>query len=149
MRGIDHDQVHARVHEMLAAPEAIIADGGCRGHAQPALLVLASERMLLRLLDILDRDEAHAAVFLVDDQKLLDAVFMQKPLRLLAVDILPDRDEVFLGHQLEDWLAGIGCEAHVAVGQDAHELTLSAALCASRPPESRDFVGFHQASARP
>ena len=43
-------------------------------------------RVLLRLLDVLDRDEADAAVLVVDHQQLLDAVLVQQPLGLLLRD---------------------------------------------------------------
>ena len=56
------------------------------GDAQAALLVLAGVGMLLRLLDVLDRDQADAAVVVVDDQQLLDAVLMQQPLGFLLAD---------------------------------------------------------------
>ena len=44
--------------------------------------VLAGVGMLRRLLDVLDGDEADAAVILVDDEQLLDAMLVQQPLRL-------------------------------------------------------------------
>src|SRR5271166_6162678 len=49
-----------------------------------------------------------AAVGLVDDHQLFDAVLVQEPLGLLARDVLPHRDELVLRHQLGDRLARVG-----------------------------------------
>ena len=54
---------------------------------QASLRVLAGEGMLLRLLDVLDRDEADAVIVVVDHQQLLDAVLMQQALGLVAADV--------------------------------------------------------------
>ena len=68
MRGVDDDAVDAGVDQMFGALIALVADGRGGGDAQAALGILAGERMQGRLLDILDRDEADAAVVLVDDE---------------------------------------------------------------------------------
>ena len=41
VRGVDHDEIDAGVDQPLGALEAVLADGGRGGDAQPALLVLA------------------------------------------------------------------------------------------------------------
>ena len=63
-------------------------DAGGRGDAQAALLVLAGIGEFLRLLDILDGDQADAAIGLVHHQQLLDAVLMQQALGLVAADVV-------------------------------------------------------------
>ena len=89
--------------------------------------------MLGRLLDVLDRDEADAAIVVVDD----DAAFRCGS-GAAASWLPPGRRDRFTvtslscRHQLGDRLVEIGRKAHVAVGQDAEQL---AAL--SRPPERR------------
>ena len=75
-----------------------------------------------RLFHVLDGDQADAAILIVDDQQLLDAVLMQHPLGLVLADALAHRDEVLVRHQLGDLLPGIGGKAHVAVGEDADQL---------------------------
>ena len=122
MRGIDHHQVDAGRDQRLGAGKALVADGGGGGDAQTALLVLAGVRIGDRLFDVLDGDQADAAILVVDHQQLLDAVLMQQPLGLLLADALAHRDQLVLGHQLGDALARILGEAHVAVGQDADQL---------------------------
>ena len=103
------------------ALEAGIADGRRRGDAQPALLVLGGVRVEPALLDVLDGDQADAAVVVVDDEQLLDAVLVEEALGLVLVDALAHRDQVLAGHQLGDRLRRIGGEADVAVGEDADE----------------------------
>ena len=102
------------------------AGAGGGGDAQPAVLVLAGIRIELRLLDVLDRDQADAAIGLVDDQQLLDAVLVQEALGLLAGDALAHGDQLVPGHQLGDRLARVAGKAHVAVGQDADQLARAA-----------------------
>ena len=80
VRGIDDDEIDAGVDQPLGAREALVADRGRGRDAQPALLVLAGVRIGDRLLDVLDGDQADAAVVVVDDQQLLDAVLVQQAL---------------------------------------------------------------------
>ncbi len=130
VRGVDHDAGRRRRRSARSVrSKPLVADRGGRGHAQPALLVLAGVRMGDRLFDILDGDQADAAILVVDHQQLFDAVLVQHPLRLVLADALAHRDQVFLRHQLRDLLARIGGEAHIAVGEDADQLAGRARCC--------------------
>ena len=75
-----------------------------------------------RLLHVLDGDQADAAILIVDDEQLFDAMLVQHPLGLVLADAFAHRDEVFMRHQFGDLLARIGRKAHVAVGEDADQL---------------------------
>ena len=55
--------------------------------------VLGGERMLRRLLHVLDGDEADAAEVLVDDDQPLDLVLVQQPARLVLADPFAHRDQ--------------------------------------------------------
>ncbi|MCY1292616.1 hypothetical protein D9M70_418500 [compost metagenome] len=122
--GVDDDQVDAGVDQPLGALKAVIADRDGGGGAKAALRVLGGVRVELRLLDVLDGDQADAAAVGVDDQKLLDAVRVKEALGFLLVDAFLDRDQVLMGHQLVDLLVRVGSEADVTVGEDADETTL-------------------------
>ena len=76
--GVDDDQIDAGFDQRFAARIAGLADTGRGGDPQPALLVLAGIGVRHRLLDILHRDQADAAIVAVDHQKLLDAVLVQQ-----------------------------------------------------------------------
>ena len=128
MRGVDHDEIGAGIDQPLGAGKAFIADARRRRHAQAPLLVLAGMGMDPRLLDVLHRDQADAAILVVDHEQLLDAMLMQQALGFLHADGFADGDEPLLGHQLVDRLVRIGGEAHVAVGEDADELAVAAAV---------------------
>src|SRR5262249_11695664 len=58
VRGVDDDDVAAGGEERLDARLAIGADADRGADPQAAVLVLAGERVLLRLLDVFDGDEA-------------------------------------------------------------------------------------------
>ena len=94
--------------------------------AQPALLVLAGVREALRLLDVLDGDQADQPVVVVDDQQLLDPVLMQQPPGLLARHALAHGDQPLVGHQLAHRRLASVREADVAVGQDADQPAVAA-----------------------
>src|SRR4029450_11703032 len=93
VRGVDDDDVDVGVDQELGAQEALLAHGGRRGGAQAALLVLAGAGELVGLLDVLDRDQADAAIGVVDDQQLLDTVLVQEPLGLLLGGALAHGDQ--------------------------------------------------------
>ena len=97
-----------------------------------------------RLLDVLDRDQADAAVLRIDHQELLDAVLVQQPLGLVLVDALAHGDELVLGHQLGHLLARVGGEAHVAVGEDADQLAGMTVAAALDHRNAGDVVLLHQ-----
>ena len=78
--------------------------------------------MRYRLFHVLDGDQPDAAILVVDDEQLLDAMLVQQPLRLVLADALAHRDEILMRHQLGDFLLGIGGKPHVAVGEDADQL---------------------------
>ena len=66
VRGIDHQHVDAGIEQRLGALDAVLAGAGRGGDAQPPVLVLAGVGKALRLLDVLDGDEADAAIGVVD-----------------------------------------------------------------------------------
>ena len=146
MGGIDHQEVDAGVDQALGALEARIADRGRRGGAEPALRVLGGVRVELRLLHVLDGDEADAAILIVDDDQLLDAVLVKQLLGLGLADRLAHRDQVLARHQLIDALLRVGGEADVAVGQDADQAAevVAASAAAVDDRDARDAVGLHQ-----
>ncbi len=122
MRGVDHDHIDAGIDQPLGALVTTLADGGRGRDPQPALRVLAGERMGDRLFHVLDGDQTDAAVLLIDHQQLFDAVLVQHPLRLVLADAFAHGHEVFVRHQLGDFLARIGREPDVAVGENADQL---------------------------
>ncbi len=123
--GVDNDDIGVCVQERLGAGDPRVADAGRSADAKPAVLVLAGMWAARRLLDVLDRNQADAAVVVIDDQELLDAVFVQEPFRLLAVDTVAHGNErlfrLVAGHQLAHRLQRIVGEADIAVGENAKQ----------------------------
>ncbi|MPL90530.1 hypothetical protein SDC9_36582 [bioreactor metagenome] len=122
VRGVDHDQVAAGIDERAAALVARIAHGRGGGSAQPALAVLRRERMQHRLLAVLQRQQPGQLALPVGHQKLLDPARLHQVHRLFAVGRLVQDREVVARHHRRDRRAVIGGKAHVAVGDDAHDL---------------------------
>ncbi len=127
VRGIDDDHVAAGIDQPFGALITVFSDGRRRGDPQTPLRILRSVRMLRRLLDILDRDQADAIALIVDDDQLFDAVLMQQALGLILSDVALHRDQIFFRHQLENRLIEPGRKPHVAVRQNADELAFTRA----------------------
>ncbi len=144
MRGIDHDKVDAGFQQLLGAVMALVADGGGGSHTQTALLVLAGVGVGDRLLDVLHGDEADAAILRIDHQQFFDAMLVQQALGLVLIDAFADGNELVLGHQLGHLLPRIGGEAHVAIGEDADELTGVTVAAALHHRNPGDVVLLHQ-----
>ena len=121
VRRVDDDEVALGVEQRLGPRQPVGADAGRGTRPEPALSVLAGVGKGLRPLDVLDRDEADAAVGVVDHHELLDPVPVEEPLRLVAVHVLAHRDQVLGGHDLAHRPVRVGLEADVAVGEDADQ----------------------------
>ena len=81
VRRVDDDDVHARGDQRFDALVGVAAGADRRADAQPAELVLARERMLGRLQDVLDRDEPAQLHVAVDDEHALEPVLVHQRLR--------------------------------------------------------------------
>src|SRR5271169_6820630 len=101
--GVDHEAIDPGRHQELRALETPVADGRGRRDAQAPVRVLGGIRMRCRLLDVLDSDEADAAMGLVDDDQLFDAMVMQQTPRLVARNPFAYRNDL-LGHEIADEL---------------------------------------------
>ena len=99
-------------------------------------------RILDRLLDVLDGDQALQPEVAIDDEQLLDLVLVQDLAR--RVERRADRhgDEVLARHDVGDRPVDVGLEAQVAVGEDADQPAFLAAVLGDR--HARDAVLLHQ-----
>ena len=126
VRGVDDDHVGARLDERLDALLGVGADADRGADAQPAELVLARVRVLGRLEDVLDGDEAAQLHVAVDDQHALEAVPVHQRLGRVEVGALGHRHEPLARrHDVGDRLVEIRLEAQVAVGDDADDALAS------------------------
>ncbi len=79
VRGIDDDAVDPGVDQQQRAIVAPVADGRGGGDAQAPVGILAGVRVQRRLLDVLDGEQADAAIVVVDDEQLFEPVMVQQP----------------------------------------------------------------------
>ena len=122
VRGVDDEHVRAGGDKRLGALDGVRADADGGADAKPAVRVLRRVRELDALLDVLDGDQARDAAVAVDDRQLLDAVAVEKPLRL--GERRPDRrgDEAASTSSARTRAASRSLlEAQVAVREDADE----------------------------
>ena len=75
--GVDDEHVDAGVAQRLGALPRVAEEADRRADAQAALLVLGGERVLLALVEVLDRDEAGELAVVVDERQLLDPVLRE------------------------------------------------------------------------
>ena len=86
------------------------------------MLVLAGVGEFLRLLDILDGNQAAQGEIIIHYQHLLDAIVVQQRNDLLAISVLMHRDQSLLGgHDARDRRVVMGLEAQVTAGDDADQ----------------------------
>ena len=78
--GVDHEHVDAGGDQQLDALFVACADADRRADPQLALRILGCDRMLVRLLDVLDGDQAAQLELVVDDQHALEAVLVHQAL---------------------------------------------------------------------
>src|SRR5262249_12189889 len=97
VRRVEDEDVDLGADELAGPVEDVAGDADRAADAQPPEGVLRGVRVLDRLLDVLDGDEALEASGAVDDEELLDAVLVQQLLGLL--ERRPDRrrDQVLAG----------------------------------------------------
>ena len=125
--GVDHEHVHAGLHQSGGTLPGVAEEADTGGHAQTALLILGGVRVLLGLDEVLDGDQTGQAAFVVDQRQLFDLVLGEQTVGVVLGDVGRTSDQVLLGHDILD-LQGVviigGDEAHVTVGDDADELVL-------------------------
>ena len=144
VRGVDDDYVGPGGDQRLGPLQPGRARAHRCSHAQPALLVLAGMREALRLVDVLDRDQADQTVGLVDDEQLLDPVLVQQLHGLAPAHPLAHGDQALGGHQLAHRPLAARHEADVAVGEDADQ----PAARTLDHRQARDLVPLHQVERR-
>ena len=125
VRRVDDDDVDAGLDEQRDALVGIDAGADGRADAQRAARVLAGQRIVVRLLNVLHGDHAAKleALVLVDDEHLLDAVLVQEPEHCVLVRALAHRDEPILRrHDGRHRRVALRLEPQVAVRHDADEV---------------------------
>ncbi len=118
VRGIDDYGIHPGIDQRERPLVAFIADGRGGSHAQTAVGILAGVGMLRCFFHVLDRDQADATAFVIDDDELFEPMLVKEPARLVLRDALADGDHI-LGHQFGDGLQRIIGETDVAICEDA------------------------------
>lgn len=122
VRGVDDQEIDPGGRERLRALQRLGAGADGRADQETAFGVLGGVRVLLGLLEVLDRDEALEDARLVDQRQLLDLVAAQQLHGLHAGDPDPSGDERHRRHDLAHLARPVRLEGHVAVGDDAQEL---------------------------
>ena len=97
MGGIYGQYVHFAFHQLPGALDEITRCSDRRADKQTPLRILRRRRILQFLLDIFDRNQALEDVVAIDDQELLDTMFVQNAFRFFKGCADRDGDQVFLG----------------------------------------------------
>ena len=142
VRGIDDDDIHPGLDQRLGAGRALGPGAGGGGNKETSGRVLGRHWVVPRLFDILHRDQADAAGFRINRDKLLDPVLVKKLLGVLLRRVFADRDHL-AGHQVPYLLVQVAGEADVAVRQDADKPVWRLAL-AIDDRDAADLVRLHQ-----
>ena len=93
VRRIDDQHVHPGCDHQRGAFHGVVAGADRAADPQLAVLVLGRERVLGRLGDVLDGDQAAQLEVAVDDQHALEAVLVHQRLRLVEARAFLDRHQ--------------------------------------------------------
>ena len=126
VRGVDDQHVHAGVDQSQGPVPRVTEEPDSRPDHKTPFAVLRRDRVLLRLHEVLHRDEATEHPVAVDERQLLDLVLGQQRRGVLAGDPHGGRDERHDRHHLADVehrVVARGDEPQVAVRDDAEKAT--------------------------
>ena len=121
MRGVDDEGVDTCLNEQRGALVGLFTSADTSGNKQTAVRVLRRVRVLLALHEVLHRDQANQLACLVHDRQLLHLVRRQQRKCLLLIDAFIRNDQRHRCHHLCDLAVVVRLEAHIAVGDDAHQ----------------------------
>ena len=124
MCAVDGEYVDLGFGEFLRALQKISGRSDGCAHAQAALGIFGGVGILQLLLNVFDRDQAFEVVFVVDDEKFLDAMLVKNFFRFFESGSHGNGDEVFLGHHFIDGNVEAGFKAQIAVGENADQLSV-------------------------
>ena len=121
VRTVEHECIDAGLHECLGALHGVGSDADARGDPQTALCILAGERLVFSLRDVLVRDQSEERSVFGHHRQFLDFVFLQDVGGAVEVRVARSGDKSLLGHHVTDVAVEVLLETEVAVGDDAHE----------------------------
>ena len=130
-------RVHAGIQQQLQPLVQLRAHAHRRSHQQAAPLVGGRVGEVQLLENVLVGDQPLEVVVVVHQRQLFDAMAVQDGLGLLQRGAHGRGDQVLAGHVGRDGRSPVGGEAHIAVGEDAHQL----AVVGHR--QARDVVAHH------
>ena len=140
MRGVENNEVNARLDQSGDSVENVNGRADCRAAEESALVVTRGAGILHALLDILNGDQALETAVSADNRELFDFMLTENLLRLLERRTDGSGNQIFLRHDRGDRLCEIRrChKAHVAVGDNTNQLTVAA------DGNTRNLVLAHQ-----
>ncbi len=97
---IDNNGVDTGPDQQLETFLTIVTDTDRRADAQTPDFILAGVGVLAYLFNVLDRNQPFKSKTVINNQQLLDSVFMQVLFRFLQRCAGRDRDQFVLGHDI-------------------------------------------------
>src|SRR5215213_4091031 len=122
VRSINHETVDTCLDELVSALAVIAGSADRRRDAQAPEIVFRRCRILNRLLNIFDGDQSFYMFVLVDDEQLLDSVFLQNGFGLFERRAYGNRDERLRRHHFGDRNVEPRLKTQIAIGDDADEV---------------------------
>ena len=126
--GVDNENVDAGVAQLASAIPRVTEEADRRAHAQATFVIFRGVGVLLALVEVFDGDEAVQATLAVDQRQLLDLVLGKEREHVVLRDSDGPGDERRRSHDVAN-KSGLGFEprheAHVTVGDDAHEAPIA------------------------
>src|ERR1041384_1227951 len=102
MRRIDHETINARPDELIGTLKVITSRADCSRNSQTAQIVFCCRRIFDRFLNVFDGDKSFYMFVVVDDEELLDAMFLKYCFRLFECRAHRNRDKWLFRHHFSD-----------------------------------------------
>ena len=123
MGRIHHDHVNSGLNQRGYPCIGISTCADSCASPKTTLFVLAGQRIILRLLDILDGDQPAQFEVVIHDQDFFNAVAMQQLFHVVQIGALFHRHQLVLGgHDFRDRRVQAAFKANITTGDDTNEI---------------------------
>src|ERR1051325_151073 len=120
---VDYEAIDARFYELISTLAIIAGGANCSRHLQSSEIVFRRRWVLDRFLNIFDGDQSFYMFIIIDDEQLLDAMFLQHGFGLFERRAHGNSYERLFCHYFSDGNIEARFETKIAIGDDADEMT--------------------------
>ena len=126
--GVDHEDIHPRLEQCTSSIPGVTKESDSSTDSESAFGIFRGVGILFALVKVLDRNQTFKVASAIDQGQLLNLLSGKNCERFLWRDSLVPGNQLALGHHVFHQ-GGVGFiarhETHIAVGDDAHQHTIT------------------------